>query len=145
MTLFVTWTSTPPPLPVRLNTTDKHITSAPLDARKASMQIPRNISTRPTSISTIIRMNGDAMMKKFMFALFLVTLLSQFAVSAAFAAEEPAGSCPTGFHLEMSMDHDQHHHQHVGTDADLNSDGWICVKHLTPDEKIHLHVDNYLP
>ena len=85
------------------------------------------------------------MMKKFMFALLLVILLSQFAVSVALAADEPVGSCPTGFHREMAMDHDVHHHQHVGTDTDFNGDGWICMKHITPDEEIHLHVDNNLP
>ena len=84
-------------------------------------------------------------MKKFIFALLLVILLSQFTVSVALAADEPVGSCPTGFHLDMAMDHDEHHHHHVGTDTDLNGDGWICMKHVTPDEKIHLHVDNNLP
>lgn len=85
------------------------------------------------------------MMKKLMFAFLLVMLLSQFAVPVALAADEPAGNCPTGFHLEMAMGHDAHHHQHVGTDADRNGDDWICIKHLTPDEKIHLHIDNDLP
>lgn len=83
------------------------------------------------------------MIKKSVFALLLVMLLSQFAVSVALAADEPVGSCPTGFHLDMAMDHDEHHHQHVGTDADRNGDDWICIKHVTPD--IHLHVDNNLP
>jgi hypothetical protein len=45
----------------------------------------------------------------------------------------------------MAMEHDEHEHQHVGTEADLNGDVWICMKHLTPTEKIHLHVDNNLP
>jgi hypothetical protein len=85
------------------------------------------------------------MHKKLFFALLLVILLSQFAVVNVFAAGEPIGSCAPGFTLMMSMDHDVHHHQHVGTDTDLNGDGWICMRHVTPDEKIHLHVDNYLP
>jgi hypothetical protein len=45
----------------------------------------------------------------------------------------------------MVMDHSDHHHMHVGTDADLNGDGWICMKPVTPTEKVHVHVDNNLP
>jgi len=85
------------------------------------------------------------MHKKLFFALLLVILLSQFAVVNVIAAGEPVGSCAPGFTLMMAMEHDEHEHQHVGTDADLNGDGWICMKHVTPVEKIHLHVDNYLP
>ena len=85
------------------------------------------------------------MYKKLFFALLLVILLSQFAVDTAFAAGEPTGSCAPGFTLMTAMDNDVHHHQHVGTDTDLNGDGWICMKHVTPDEKIHLHTDNNLP
>lgn len=85
------------------------------------------------------------MHKKLFFALLLVILLSQFAVINVLAAGEPLGSCAPGFELMMAMEHDEHHHQHVGTDTDLNGDGWICMKHVTPVEKIHLHVDNNLP
>lgn len=85
------------------------------------------------------------MHKKLFFALLLVILLSQFAVINVLAAGEPVGSCAPGFELMMAMEHDEHHHQHVGTDTDLNGDGWICMKHVTPVEKIHLHVDNNLP
>lgn len=84
-------------------------------------------------------------MKKFMFALLLVILVSQFAVPVVLAADEPVGNCAPAFTLELAMDHDVHHHQHVGTDTDLNGDGWICMQHVTPDEKIHVHVDNNLP
>jgi hypothetical protein len=83
------------------------------------------------------------MHKKLIFALLLVVLLSQFAVSTVFAAGEPTGSCAPGFTLMMAMEHDEHHHQHVGTNTDLNGDGFICMKHAT--ETIHLHVDNNLP
>ena len=83
------------------------------------------------------------MYKKLFFTLMLVLLLLQFAVPVAFAAGEPAGSCAPGFTLMMAMEHDEHHHQHVGTDTDLNGDGFICMKHAT--ETIHLHVDNNLP
>jgi len=85
------------------------------------------------------------MFKKFIFALILIMLLSQFTVPAAFAAEVPTGSCPPGFTIEMVMDHDMHPHQHVGTDADLNGDGFICMKPVTPEGKIHVHMDNTLP
>jgi len=85
------------------------------------------------------------MLKKLIFALMLVVLVSQFAVPAVFAAGEPTGSCAPGFTLEMAMEHDNHHHKHVGTDADKNGDGYICMKPVTPDGKIHVHVDNNLP
>jgi hypothetical protein len=85
------------------------------------------------------------MIKKLIFALLLVVLLSQFAVPSVFAAVEPSGRCAPGFTLEMAMDHDNHHHSHVGTDADKNGDGYICMKPVTPSGKIHVHVDNNLP
>ena len=85
------------------------------------------------------------MHKKLLFAILLVILLSQFAVVNVLAAGEPIGSCAPGFTLMMAMDHDVHHHQHVGIDTDRNGDGWICMKHVTPTEKIHLHIDNNLP
>ena len=82
------------------------------------------------------------MIKKLIFALLLVVLLSQFAVPSVFAAGEPSGRCAPGFTLEMAMEHDNHHHRHVGTDADKNGDGYICMKPVTPSGKIHVHVDN---
>lgn len=85
------------------------------------------------------------MPKKLIFAFLLVVLLSQFAVSTVFAAGEPAGSCASGFTLMVAMEHDEHEHQHVGTDADLNGDGYICMQPVTLDGKIHVHVDNNLP
>lgn len=86
------------------------------------------------------------MYKKIVFALMMAVLIAQFAVPTVLAADEPTGSCPTGFTLEMAMDHDMHHHhQHVGTSVDQNGDGFICMQHVTPDETIHVHVDNNLP
>jgi hypothetical protein len=82
------------------------------------------------------------MFKKLVFALLLVVVLSQFAVFTTYAMGEPASACAPGFTLEMAMDHDNHHHKHVGTDADQNGDGDICVQPVTPDGKIHVHVDN---
>jgi len=85
------------------------------------------------------------MFKKIVFALLLVITLTQFATPAVYAMGEPSGSCAPGFTLEMVMVHDNHHHKHVGTDADLNGDGYICMKPVTPSGKIHVHVDNNLP
>ena len=85
------------------------------------------------------------MLKKLIFVLILVVLISQFAVSTVFAAGEPTGNCAPGFTLEMAMVHDNHHHRHVGTDTDKNGDGYICMKPVTPGGKIHVHVDNNLP
>ena len=85
------------------------------------------------------------MFKKLVFALFLVMLLSQFVVPNAFAAGEPLGGCAPDFTLEMAMEHDNHHHRHVGTAADQNGDSYICMKSVTPSGKIHLHIDNNLP
>jgi hypothetical protein len=85
------------------------------------------------------------MFKKFSFAFLLAMFLSQFVISTAFAADEPAGGCAPGFTLEMAMDHDDHHHRHVGTDSDKNGDGYICMKPATPSGKIHVHVDNNVP
>ena len=84
------------------------------------------------------------MFKKLAFTFLLVVVLSQFAVSTAYAMGEQTGGCAPGFTLEMAMEHDdhQHHHQHVGTDADRNGDGFICVRPVTPDGRIHVHVDN---
>ena len=85
------------------------------------------------------------MFNKLLFAFLLVVLLSQFAVPTVFAAGEPQGSCPPVFTLEMAMEHDNHHHRHVGTDADKNGDGYICMKPVTFTGKIHVHIDNNLP
>ena len=84
------------------------------------------------------------MYKKLVFALLLVFLVAQFTVPTALA-DEPTGSCPSGFMLEEVMPHNEHHHQHVGTSVDQNGDGYVCMTHVTPDEMIHVHVDNSLP
>jgi hypothetical protein len=82
------------------------------------------------------------MFKKLVFTVLLVVVLSQFAAFTAYAMGEPAGGCAPGFTLEMVMAHADHQHKHVGTDADRNGDGFICMKPVTPDGKIHVHVDN---
>lgn len=87
------------------------------------------------------------MKKKLVLTLMLVMLISQFVVTSAVAADGPVGSCSPAFTLEEAVPHDHHHHphQHVGTSTDKNGDGFICIKHVTSEEKIHVHVDNDLP
>lgn len=84
------------------------------------------------------------MLRKATFLLLLILLSALSSNSVALAAD---GSCPSGFTLVEAMHHDdhEHHHQHVGTSVDQNFDGYICVKPVTPDEAIHVHVDNFLP
>ena len=84
------------------------------------------------------------MLRKTVFLLVLMLLLALSSNSNAFAA---SGSCPPGFTLEMAMHPDghEHHHQHVGTSADQNRDGYICMKPVALNKKIHVHIDNNLP
>ena len=85
------------------------------------------------------------MFKKVVFLLVSALLLTPFITSVAFAAS--GSNCPTGFTLEMVMHHHDHEHEHlhVGTSADKNSDGYICMKPITPDGSIHVHTDNNVP
>jgi hypothetical protein len=85
------------------------------------------------------------MLKRLVFVIVLVVLLSQVAIPTVFALGEPTGSCAPGFSLVPAMDHDDHHHLHVGTDTDLNGDGYICMRPVSPSENVHVHVDNNLP
>ena len=82
-------------------------------------------------------------------ALLLTTIVLMLAtVSLAAGSEAPVGGCPDDFHLHTVMDHDSDHqgqHQHVGSDKDLNGDGWICVKHVSEDGSVHVHIDNNVP
>ena len=70
-------------------------------------------------------------------------MLSQLAIPTALALGEPTGSCAQGFSLVPAMDHDEH--RHADTDADLNGDGYICMRQVTPTEAVHVHVDKNLP
>ena len=60
---------------------------------------------------------------------------------------QPQWDCPPSFHLHEAMHHDDHHgpDRRVGSDADRNGDGWICVQHDSADESIHVHIDNHVP
>jgi hypothetical protein len=87
-------------------------------------------------------------MKRFFTALMLVMLLSLGIVPATSADPSKLGKgCPNpSFELHHVAEHDNHHqehHPHVGSDADRNGDGHICVKPL-PNGK-HLHIDNNVP
>jgi hypothetical protein len=79
----------------------------------------------------------------------VAVLLSLIIPASAFASHggSPAGGCPDGFHLHDMIDHDEDHegeHVHVGSDADQNGDGFLCVKHVG-DGGIHVHIDNNVP
>ena len=84
------------------------------------------------------------MFKKAVF-LFILVLLTLFLTSVAFAAS--GSGCPEGFEPVPAMHHDDHEHEHfhAGTSADQNGDGFICMKPITPDGSIHVHIDNNVP
>ena len=84
-------------------------------------------------------------MKKLYLLLLVTLLVSLFLATTAFASQgDPLGSCPTSFELHNIMDHTgDPMHTHIGSDMDLNGDGYICMKMLPND--LHLHVDDSLP
>lgn len=69
-----------------------------------------------------------------------------FGLGLALAQTAPSeGACPNGFHGHKAgegHEHGGHGHLHVGTAVDRNGDGWICVKHVSNDGDIHVHIDN---
>lgn len=79
-------------------------------------------------------------------ATLMAALVLVVAGSALGQVDPPTSSCPPGFHLHRMSDHhghgDHHAHRHVGTSADQNGDGWTCVKHVSADGSVHVHVDN---
>lgn len=83
-------------------------------------------------------------MKRPVFILLAIALISLLLPSSAFASHgDPIGSCPGKFELHHFMDHGEHDEHHIGVDKDLNGDGWICVKQISPD--LHVHIDNVKP
>lgn len=83
-------------------------------------------------------------MKRFVVAV-LVGAVLMLAPSAASAA-----SCPEGFHLHQigQGDHEHGEHRHVGLSmetVDQNGNGLICVRHVTRDGAIHVHIDDVAP
>lgn len=86
-------------------------------------------------------------MKRLFTGLTLVMLLS-LGIAPAASAEYSAqvAGCPKPFHLHHLEDDDAGHegsHRHIGSNTDRNGDGYICVKHISPDK--HLHIDNNVP
>jgi hypothetical protein len=76
----------------------------------------------------------------------VIPFLAMVAIVAT-PASVSANVCPVGFHLHPleDGDHDHGEHRHVGLSmdtVDLNGNGDICVKHVTPDGRIHVHIDD---
>ena len=84
-------------------------------------------------------------MKKILAVFIVILLLSQvFTVSAFAAGSMPVGGCLPGFELMPIMDHTgDMMDMHIGITVDLNGDGYICMKVISPD--LHLHIDNTVP
>ena len=84
-------------------------------------------------------------MKRFLFISLVSLMLVLSVVGSASAAGNPVGGCPDSFDLHMVMTHEEHGHRHVGTETDLNGDGWICAKVVGATGKNHVHIDNNIP
>lgn len=74
--------------------------------------------------------------------IFVLLMLLSFSPAATALADhgQPVGQCAPPFHLHHIGDHHEGGHRHIGLDADLNGDGYICVYHVS--DETHLHVDN---
>lgn len=85
-------------------------------------------------------------MKQLFMVLMLVLMMSLSPGPAVLAdhGESPIRGCPNdSFQLHDIHDHHEDgDHRHIGSDADHNGDGWLCVKHLGDK---HLHIDNNVP
>ncbi len=83
-------------------------------------------------------------MKRLFTALMLVMLLSLGIVSTTLAEQgtSTVKGCPKPFDGPLPA-HSHDHERHIGTDADQNGDGYICVKHISLNK--HLHIDNNVP
>lgn len=83
-------------------------------------------------------------MKKLLGGLIFVSLLWLGGGQTVLAEHgDPVAGCAPPFELHDVKDHDNHHgeqHRHIGSDTDLNLDGYLCVKHISADK--HLHRDN---
>ena len=85
-------------------------------------------------------------MVRLCFILCFVVLLALSGAPFAHAETAAVGGCPDDFHLHQVMHHDDdHQHRHVGSDMDRNGDGWLCVKHVAHDGRIHVHIDTTRP
>jgi len=90
-------------------------------------------------------------MKKLWLSLALISLLALSTASLTFAHDgDPMYGCPDNFELHMAhmdhMDDMDHHHVGLGMEvADMNGDGWICMKPVGVDGYNHVHIDNNFP
>jgi hypothetical protein len=84
-------------------------------------------------------------MKRVMLVALLGFVLVLTMIGSASAQSDPIGGCPNSFDLHMVMPHQDHGHNHVGTDTDLNGDGWVCAKVVGAKGKNHVHINNNLP
>ena len=80
----------------------------------------------------------------------LITALLVLSAVAVAPFPASAGSCPAGFDLHTvgHGDHEHGEHRHVGVSeerVDRNANGQICVKHATPADAIHVHIDDLVP
>lgn len=76
-------------------------------------------------------------------------IASLLGVAAVTFAPSPAAAegCPPAFHLHTLGEHNHEHgaHRHVGLGmdkVDRNGNGLVCVKQVTPDANVHVHVDD---
>jgi len=112
------------------------------------MSVIQSVGAHPARwvMNRAARTKENGMMRRLITLLLLGMLLSLSAASVASASDGPIGGCPSKFELHRAMDHDgDPSHKHVGTDTDRNGDGWICIKHVSADGNIHLHIDNNVP
>ena len=78
----------------------------------------------------------------------MVALLLAAAALVPGPVSAAVGGCPTGFHLHEvgGGDHEHEAHRHVGLSmgaVDRNGNGHICVKHVSLDGAIHVHIDDF--
>jgi hypothetical protein len=72
--------------------------------------------------------------KKLVFLLLMVLLLSSLSSYTVYASGGQSGrSCPQGYELHPLMDPMDQMHTHIGLDQDLNGNGFVCMKMVTPD------------
>jgi hypothetical protein len=88
----------------------------------------------------------EVVLNKFCFTILLVAVLALGITPAVFAQPEPVAGCLDNFELMMVMDHpgDSMGDMHIGTSADQNGDGYVCMQHVA-DGKFHVHIDNTIP
>lgn len=81
-------------------------------------------------------------MKKLVLVLIVVSILSLGSAFPVTAATKPVGGCPTGFTLHEVGEHMDHPDHHIGLAADLNGNGFLCMKPL--GNELHVHVDDVI-